>query len=319
MNFKMKKRSFTYLVFIGIFLISTLAKAQQDPQFTHYMYNMSIVNPGYATDNEGVINGGGLYRTQWVGAVGAPKTGTVFVHAPIAKRIELGLSVVSDAIGDVVHENNIYADAAYVIPVSPTNKLSFGLKAGVTLFDVDFNGFQYADATPDEAFSENISKTFPNIGAGAFFFSDHYYLGLSAPNFLTTKHLESKNGVKATGVEEVHFFFTGGYVFDLSSSIKFKPAFMTKAVSGAPLSMDLTANFLFDNQFELGAGYRVQDAVSGLVAFTISPSIRIGYSYDYTLSNLGKFNSGSHEIFLLFDLDTSNLSSKGYDKSPRFF
>jgi len=295
----MKKRSFTYLVFIGIFLVSTLAKAQQDPQFTHYMYNMSIINPGYATDSEGVINAGGLYRTQWVGVVGAPKTATVFVHAPVAKRIELGLSVVSDVIGDVVHENNIYADAAYVIPVSPTNKLSFGLKAGVTLFDADFGGFQYTDATPDEAFSKNINKTFPNIGAGAFYFSDHYYIGLSAPNLLTTKHLETKNGIKATGVEEIHYFFTGGYVFDLSPNTKFKPAFMTKAVSGAPLSMDLTANFLFDNQFELGAGYRVSDAVSGLVAFSITPNLRIGYSYDYTLSNLGNFNSGSHEIIFI--------------------
>jgi len=319
MKFKMKKRSFTYLVFIGTFLVSTMVKAQQDPQFTHYMYNMSIINPGYATDNEGVINVGGLYRTQWVGAVGAPKTGTVFVHSPIAKRVELGLSIVSDAIGDVVHENNIYADAAYVIPVSQNTKLSFGLKAGITLFDVDFNGFQYTDATPDDAFSENVNKTFPNIGAGAFYFSDHYYWGFSTPNLLTTKHLETKNGVKATGVEEVHYFFTGGYVFDLSANTRFKPAFMTKAVSGAPVSVDLTANFLFNNKFELGAGYRVSDAVSGLAAFNITPNLRVGYSYDYTLSNLGKFNSGSHEIFLLFDLDTSNLSSKGYEKSPRFF
>lgn len=319
MKFKMKKRSFTYLVFIGTFLVSTMVKAQQDPQFTHYMYNMSVINPGYATDNEGVINVGGLYRTQWVGAVGAPKTGTVFVHSPIAKRVELGLSIVSDAIGDVVHENNIYADAAYVIPVSQNTKLSFGLKAGITLFDVDFNGFQYTDATPDDAFSENVNKTFPNIGAGAFYFSDHYYLGFSTPNLLTTKHLETKNGVKATGVEEVHYFFTGGYVFDLSANTRFKPAFMTKAVSGAPVSMDLTANFLFNNKFELGAGYRVNDAVSGLAAFSITPNLRVGYSYDYTLSNLGQFNSGSHEIFLLFDLDTSNLSSKGYEKSPRFF
>ena len=319
MKFKMKKRSFTYLVLIGTFLVSTMVKAQQDPQFTHYMYNMSVINPGYATDNEGVINVGGLYRTQWVGAVGAPKTGTVFVHAPIAKRVELGLSIVSDVIGDVVHENNIYTDAAYVIPVSQNTKLSFGLKAGITLFDVNFNGFQYFDDTPDVAFSENINKSFPNIGAGAFYFSDHYYLGFSTPNLLISKHLETKNGVKATGVEELHSFFTGGYVFDLSANTRFKPAFMTKVVTGAPASIDLTANFLFNNKFELGAGYRVNDAVSGLAAFSITPNLRIGYSYDYTLSNLGRFNSGSHEIFLLFDLDKSKLSSNGYEKSPRFF
>ncbi len=315
----MKKSICRYLVCIGIFLVSTLVKAQQDPQFTHYMYNMSVINPGYATDNAGVINVGGLYRTQWVGAVGAPKTATAFVHAPVAKRIEMGLSIVSDAIGNIVNENNIYADFAYVIPLSETTKLSFGLKGGVTLFDANLNGLKLTSETPDKAFESNINKSFPNIGTGAFFFSDQYYLGFSAPNLLTTKHLEQKDGIKTTGVENVHYFLTGGYVINLDADTKLKPAFMAKGVSGAPLSLDVTANILFNNFFEFGVGYRVGDAVDGLVAFNITPTLRVGYSYDYTVTNLGKYNSGSHEIFLLFDLDTSNLSSKGYDKSPRFF
>lgn len=319
MNNKMKIRPLNFIILLMLALASGSVKAQQDPQFTHYMYNMSVINPAYATDNQGVINLGGLYRTQWVGMVGAPKTATVFAHTPIAKRVEAGLSVVSDAIGDVVHENNIYADVAYVVPLSATQKLSFGVKAGITLFDANFNGFKYTDPNPDQAFASNINQTFPNVGAGAFYFGDNYYLGFSTPNLLTTKHLESKNGLKTTGVENVHYFFTGGYVFDLSPTIRFKPAFMAKAVTGAPLSMDLTGNFLFNNQFEVGAGYRVDDSVSGLVAFSITPSLRIGYSYDYTLTNLGDFNSGSHEVFLLFDLDTLNMSSKGYEKSPRFF
>ena len=318
-NKEMKAKPFAYFIVMLTLFTFVKVSAQQDPQFTHYMYNMSVINPGYATDNEGVINLGGLYRTQWVGAVGAPKTGTLFAHSPIAKRVEVGLSIVSDDIGDVVHENNIYADVAYVIPISETKKLSFGVKAGITLFDADFNGFQYSDATPDQAFAANINQSFPNVGAGAFYFGENYYLGLSAPNFLTTKHLSPSFDSKTTGVEEVHYFLTGGYVFDLSQSVRFKPAFMTKVVTGAPLSMDLTANFLFNERFELGAGYRVDDSVSGLAAFSITPNFRIGYSYDYTLTNLGDFNSGSHEIFLLFDLDTSNLKSKGYEKSPRFF
>jgi len=300
-------------------LVGFVAKAQQDPQFTHYMYNMSVINPAYATDDEGVLNLGGLYRTQWVGAVGAPKTATAFAHMPIAKRVEVGISFINDAIGDVVKENNIYADVAYVIPVSENTKLSFGVKGGITLFDTNFNGFKYTDAAPDPAFANNISKLFPNVGAGTFFFSDHYYLGFSVPNLLTTKHLERKNGVQTTGVEAIHYFFTGGYVFDLSPSVRFKPAFMAKGVSGSPLSIDLTTNFLINNRFELGAGYRWDDSVSGLVNFYVTPTLRVGYSYDYTLSNLGQYNSGTHEIFLLFDLDLSRLSSNGYDKSPRFF
>ncbi|HEX9981170.1 MAG TPA: type IX secretion system membrane protein PorP/SprF [Flavobacterium sp.] len=301
------------------FLVFAAATAQQDPQFTHYMYNMSVINPAYSTDNPGVISLGGLYRTQWVGAVGAPKTATFFVHSPVAKRVEAGISIVSDEIGDVVKETNLFADIAYVIPVSANNKLSFGVKGGLTFFDANFNGFQYSDANPDPAFAENINRTFPNVGAGTYFFSDHYYLGFSAPNLLRTKHLEHQDAISTIGVEEVHYFFTGGYVFNLAERWKLKPAFMAKSVSGAPMTFDVTANVLFNNFFEVGAGYRVGDAVSGLVNIYITPTLRAGYSYDYTLSNLGEYNSGTHEIFLLFDLDLSGISKKGYDKSPRFF
>jgi type IX secretion system PorP/SprF family membrane protein len=313
------KNAIRHIFFVVAVLASLNAAAQQDPQFTHYMYNMSVVNPAYATDNAGVMNVGGLYRTQWVGAVGAPKTVSAFVHSPIAKRIEAGLSIVSDEIGGVVKENNFYADVAYVIPVSDNNKLSLGVKAGATFFDTNFNGFQYSDAEPDPAFANNISRVFPNVGVGTFFFSKNYYVGFSAPNLLRTKHLERQDAIATIGVEEIHYFFTAGYVFDFESGTKFKPAFMAKNVSGAPMSFDITANALFDDFFELGVGYRFDDSVSGLVAFNISRSMRVGYSYDYTLSNLGDFNSGTHEIFLLFDLNWSGLSSKGYDKSPRFF
>lgn len=315
----MKQRNYTYyLVLASIFLISSQAKAQQDPQFTHYMYNMNVINPAYATDNAGVINMGGLYRTQWVGAVGAPKTATLFAHAPIAKRVEMGLSFVNDAIGDIVNENNIYADFAYVIPVSDKSKLSFGLKGGLTLFDANLVGLQLLEPA-DNAFASNINKVFPNVGVGTFFFGDKYYLGLSAPNLLTTKHINNKDGIQYTGVEAIHCFFTGGYVFDLNQSLRFKPAFMAKGVSGAPFSLDLTTNFLINNKVELGAGYRFDDSVSGLVNFYITPTLRIGYSYDYTLSNLGQYNSGTHEVFMLFDIDMLRFASKGFEKSPRFF
>lgn len=315
----MKKSDIKYVTFIAVFLISALMRGQQDPQFTHYMYNMSVINPAYATDDIETINIGGLYRTQWVGTVGAPKTATFFIHAPITEKIEMGLSVVSDAIGDVVQENNIYADFAYVLPVSKNNKFSFGLKAGATFFDADFNGFQYTDSQPDPAFAENIHKVFPNVGIGTYFFGKKYYLGFSAPNLLKTKHLERQNAIATIGVEQIHYFFTGGYVFDLNENLKFKPAFMAKGVSGAPMAFDLTANVLVNNFFEAGIGYRFDDAVSGLVNFYVTPNLRVGYSYDYTLSNLGKYNSGTHEIFLLFDMNILGLSSKGYDKSPRFF
>ena len=305
---------------LNLIIWSIQGYAQQDPQFTQYMYNMSVINPAYATAEEGILNLGGLYRSQWVGMEGAPKTGTFFAHTPINDKIEMGISFTNDNIGDVVKENNIYADFAYVLPVGIESKISFGLKGGFTFFDANFDGFvlQSGDVSTDIAFNENISKTFPNLGIGAFFFTDRYYLGLSAPNMLSTKHLENENGIKATGVQNVHYFFTGGYVFDINENLKLKPAFMGKAVKGAPFALDITANVLINEKLEAGLGYRLDDAVSALVNFRVTPELRIGYAYDYTTTNLSSYNSGSHEIFILFDVDLFNFKG-GYDRSPRFF
>ncbi len=305
---------------ISLTFLSLQSIAQQDPQFTQYMYNMSVINPAYATAEEGILNLGGLYRTQWVGVEGAPKTGSFFAHTPLSERVEMGISFTNDDIGDIVSENNIYADFAYILPVGIESKLSLGIKAGVTLFDVNFDGFnlQSGDVSSDVAFNQNINKSFPNLGIGAFFFNDNYYLGLSAPNLLTSKHIETENGIASTGVQDIHYFLTGGYVFDVNRDLKFKPAFMAKSVRGAPLAIDLTANVLINEKLEAGLAYRLDDAISGLVSFRITPELKIGYAYDYTTTNLSNFNSGSHEIFILFDIDLFGLSI-GYDRSPRFF
>lgn len=305
------------LLFIFFLFYITSASAQQDPEYTHYMYNMSVVNPAYATGVPAMLNLGGLYRTQWVGAVGAPKTYTFFGHTAVTDKVEVGISLVSDDIGDgAKKENNFYADFAYVLNLGGKNKLSLGLKAGFTSLQTNFNGFKFSDVQTDLAFAENINVTRPNIGVGAYYFRDNFYVGLSAPNLLSSKHIEEKSGINAYGAEAIHTFLTAGYVFQINDMFKLKPAFMSKFVPGAPVSVDLTANVLYNNKFELGAAYRVNDAVSALMNINVTPSLRVGYAYDHTLSNMGQFNSGTHEIMLLFNLD---LLGKGYDKSPRFF
>ncbi|BAO76678.1 hypothetical protein WPG_2448 [Winogradskyella sp. PG-2] len=276
---------------------------------------MNVINPAYATDDNDIINFGLIYRSQWVGAVGSPTTGSFFAHSKFG-NIEGGISIVHDQIGDVVKDTNIFFDAAYVFPVSENTKLSLGIKAGLSFYSTDFNGFVYSDPLPDPAFAENINRVFPNFGGGAYYFSDKFYLGISAPNLLKSKHLEEGSGIVIEGSEETHFFATGGYVFDINEKIKLKPAFMTKAVSGAPLSIDITTNALYNQKFELGIGYRIDDGISGLFNIRVAESLRIGYAYDYTVSNLGRFNSGTHEIMFLFDL---SKKGNGYDKSPRFF
>lgn len=305
------------IVLLINFLFCLSVSAQQDPEYTHYMYNMSVVNPAYATGVPAMMNFGGLYRTQWVGAYGAPKTFTFFGHTAINDKIEAGISFISDDIGDgAKKENNVYADFAYVLKLGGKNKLSLGLKAGFSSMQTNFNGFRFTDPQTDLAFAENINATKPNIGVGAYYFRDNLYIGLSVPNLLKSKYIEEKSGMNAFGSEEIHTFLTAGYVFQFSDKVKLKPAFMSKFVKGAPITLDVTANVLYNEKFEFGAAYRIDDSVSALFNINVTPTLRVGYAYDYTLTNIGQFNSGTHEIMLLFDLD---LLGKGFDKSPRFF
>ncbi len=310
----MKKIITKYLIFAGIILFSIKGMSQQDPLFTQYMYNMSVINPGYATDDPGMLNLGAIYRTQWVDVDGAPKTLNFFAHTPVSERVELGLTIVHDEIGGWVKENNITADFAYVIPASETTKLSFGAKAGLTTFNADLAGLDLND--PNDAAFENQSELFPVFGIGAFWFGDKHYLGVSAPNLFTSKHIENNQGLRAQGIEDVHYYVTGGYVFGISDNFKLKPSFMARGVKGAPLSVDVNANVLLYDRLEAGVGYRFDKSITGLVNFKITPALRIGYAYDYPTYDLS--NDGSHEIMLLFDLDLFGLK-KGYDKSPRFF
>jgi len=312
----MKNTIITYLIFTGVVLLSLKGMAQQDPLYTQYMYNMSVINPAYATDNPGMLNLGGLYRSQWVGIDGAPSTANFFAHTPVSERVELGITIVHDEIGDWVKENNITADFAYVLPLNETNKLSFGVKGGISTFDANTSGL-ILNQLNDPAF-QNTNEVFPVFGVGTFVFGEKYYLGLSAPNLFTAKHLENEQGLSAIGEENIHYFLTGGYVFDLNQDFKLKPAFMARGVEGAPLSVDVTANVLMYNRLEAGIGYRFDESITGLINFAITPGLRVGYAYDYTTSNLSNYNDGTHEFLILFDLDLFGLS-KGYDKSPRFF
>jgi len=312
----MKNIIITYLIFTGVILLSFKGMAQQDPLYTQYMYNMSVINPAYATDNPGMLNLGGLYRSQWVGIDGAPSTANFFAHTPVSERVELGITIVHDEIGDWVKENNITADFAYILPLNETNKLSFGVKGGISTFDANTSGL-ILNQLNDPAF-QNTNEVFPVFGVGTYLFGEKYYVGLSAPNLFTSKYLENNQGLRALGEENIHYFLTGGYVFDLSEDFKLKPAFMARGVKGAPLSVDVTANVLMYNRLEAGIGYRFDESITGLINFAITPGLKVGYAYDYTTSNLGDYNDGTHEFLILFDLDLFGLS-KGYDKSPRFF
>ncbi|OUR92163.1 hypothetical protein A9Q87_06670 [Flavobacteriales bacterium 34_180_T64] len=302
-------RSLILVVFTA--LLSLDINAQQDPQYTQYMYNTMTVNPGYAGQRD-VLSVTGLYRTQWVGIDGAPKTMTFGLHTPLRnERIGLGLNVVNDQLGPA---NETYFDVnfSYSIRVneSGNTKLSFGVKGGFHLLNTDWSEGIYQN--PDSAFSENLNLFSPTVGAGLYMHSNKWYLGLSVPNFITTKHYDDFQ--ESIAAERLHYFLIGGYVFDLSENTKLKPAFLAKVVSGAPLIADLSLNALFNDKLTLGMAYRWDDSVSGLAGFQLNEGLFIGYAYDLTTTNLNNYNNGTHEIMLRFELQTV-----GRILSPRFF
>ncbi|UPQ78199.1 type IX secretion system membrane protein PorP/SprF [Flavobacterium azooxidireducens] len=295
-----------------LLLTVTVANAQQDSQYTNYMYNTINVNPAYA-GSRGVMSLFGMHRNQWVGLDGAPMTNVASINTPINNsNVGLGISFVNDRIGPS-DENAISVDISYTIPISETYKLSFGVKGTANLLNVDYTKLNIYDPT-DVQFQNNIDNRFsPNIGAGVYLHSDKLYAGISAPNFLETEHYD--DNAFATAKERMHYYLIGGYVFDLSPSIKFKPAFLTKVVSGAPLQLDLTANFMFNEKFVLGAAWRWDAAVSGLAGFQVNENWMIGYAYDAETTKLANYNSGSHEIFLRYEFK----GKKEKVVSPRFF
>lgn len=287
------------------------SEAQQLPQFTQYMYNTISINPAYAGSRE-TLSIVGLHRSQWVGLEGAPSTQTLSIHTPLRNdKVGLGLSFINDELG-FQNFSYLYGDFSYTIRTGQNSELAFGIKAGFTSFSLDPEFRQ--NNSNDPAIFGYDDRWEPNIGAGVYWHSERWYLGLSAPRILTTDYNE-RDGFEA--LERVSYYLIGGLVFDLGETVKFKPAALLKATDGAPLSFDLTANFLFNEKLWLGAGYRFDERageISGIADFQVSRQLRIGYAYGYPISDLRPYTSGTHEVLLMFEVFKEKRI-----KSPRYF
>lgn len=311
----MKLLKFNVVIFIV--LNCWLGVAQQLPQFTQYMYNTISINPAYAGSRE-TLSVVGLHRSQWVGLEGGPQTQTLSIHTPLRNdRVGLGLSFINDQLG---YENftYLYGDFSYTIPVGLVSKLAFGMKAGFTQYRLDQEIFNDPNVNVDPFFNDISNRWTPNIGLGIYLHSNKWYIGLSSPRILNNDYNYSTNGNNSyVALERVSYYFTGGYVFNLGASTKFKPAYLVKATNGAPLSFDITANFLFNDVLWLGGSYRINEsaaAIGGIVDFQVSKKFRIGYAYEYPISDIRPYTSGTHEVLLMYEVFKSKRI-----KSPRFF
>tara|TARA_R110001583_G_scaffold116739_1_gene267576 strand:- start:2171 stop:3094 length:924 start_codon:yes stop_codon:yes gene_type:complete len=290
------------------------SNAQQLPQFTQYMYNTIAINPAYAGSRE-ALSIVGLNRNQWAGFDGGPQTQTLSIHSPLRnEQIGLGLSIINDKSG---YENFTYAfaDFSYTLQLNEELDLRFGFKAGMTYYKLANELYNATEVNQDPYFNERLNRWNSNFGAGILLNSNKWYVGLSIPKLINH---DLNNKTEYAALETVHYYAIGGYVFDLNENLKLKPSFMMKYTKGAPVSTDLTANFLFNEKFWLGGSYRFngdQKALGALVDFQVSDQFRIGYTYEIPTGEIRPYTSGSHEILLMYEF----RFLKNKQKSPRYF
>lgn len=298
-----------FLLFTFILLFYN-SNAQQDAQFTQYMYNTVAINPAYVGSRE-TTSVFILHRNQWLGQEGAPITnGAAISSGLISNKIGLGLSFSNDNIG-ATKENIVSADIAYNIQTSATSRLAFGLKTSANFYSLDANKLNIFQQN-DPEFQNLNGKISPNIGAGIYYYSDTFFSGFSIPNFIKTNYYNDNE--ISINKKTIHYYFITGYVFTINPTLKFKPSIISKITEGAPFQLDVNANFLIHDKVTLGGSYRMGSAISGLIGIQVSNSWFLGYGYDQETTRISNFNKGSHEVFIRYEIFNPKRVM-----SPRFF
>lgn len=310
----MKRLKIIFLSALSLLLAKT-SMAQQDPMFTQYMFNTLAINPAYA-GSRNVVSATALMRSQWTGIEGAPKTGTFTIDAPVMdKRFGIGLQLLTDKLG-VTQTNAAAVSLAYRIRLE-RGSLSFGLQGDVSQYRADLTSVDLNSGSMyDPAFANNVRRTLFNFGTGAYYNSDRFFVGLSAQDLVPNRLSDpNENGDRLAGKQALHVFLSSGYVFPVSEDLNLKPSFLIKYVHGAPIEGDINGTLWIKDVIGIGAQYRTSADVAGLLEIQASPQIRIGYSYDRSVTKLQGFNSGSHEIMLRYEFGFE----RGKIISPRYF
>lgn len=302
------------LILIIILFTSLAGIAQQDVLFSQYMFNKLTINPGYAGSRE-VFSADLVYRYQWVGIEGAPKTLSLSMHAPLRdKHVGVGGYIYSDQIGPVLDQGAL---AAYAYRIElPVGKLSFGLQAGVKYNTIDWGMILLED--PDFVFQGNQkNKLTPDANFGIYYYSNRMFAGISSKQLLQNEYgmVTGADGKKTYSKLLRHFYGMAGIAVPVSDMVIFRPSVLVKYVKDAPWQMDMNASFLINDLFWLGMSYRTDGDLVFLTEFNISRKYRIGYSYDVNVKDRIRHNSSSHEIRLGIDLDL--LKNRMY--TPRYF
>lgn len=289
--------------------------AQQDTQYSQYMFNTLAINPAYAGSRD-VVSATALFRKQWVNTPGSPRTGTFSVDAPFKReRIGLGVMVFNDKIG-ITNTTGAYASYAFRMRLKK-GTLALGLQAGFNQYTADFTSVVLDQSNQyDGAFSSNVNKFMPNFGAGVYYNTDKFYIGVSMPRIVNNKFLKKSDTAVSVSHQTRHVFIMSGMVIPLSTDIKLKPSTLIKLVEGAPIQVDINTNVWFYDAVAAGLSYRISSGtLVSMIEIQATKQVRIGYAYDAALGQSRVVGRGAHEIMARYEF--------GYVKakilSPRYF
>ena len=293
----MKLYNIKYILTLIVVMLCVQVQGQQDPSFTMYQLNMNLINPAYAGSSDG-LELTTMIKSQFTGIENSPSTQSLSLSSPVGRNLGLGLSIVNDQVF-VAKETDVYVDFSYKLQLSESTNLFLGVKGGVSFFSVDLTSL----TINDPLFNQNVNRTNPNFGAGAYLKGENYYASLSVPVLLESKRYEKEGNTVTRASDKPHIYLGAGYTFDLKNDYKLKvtPSFMTRYVSGVPLSLDVTATVGLLDKVEFGVSHRLQESFSGLLMFQFIKEFKLGYAYQHATNDISKYSNGSHEVIFKFN------------------
>ncbi|MDO6801059.1 type IX secretion system membrane protein PorP/SprF [Wenyingzhuangia sp. 1_MG-2023] len=303
----MKKHKFCFLLLVS--LISKICFAQQETQYTQYTYNLSSINPGaLGLHNEVKIFGS--VRSQWTGVEGAPQTQYLSIETPLNyKNLSLGLSLINDKIGPLTATEFI-ANVAYQVPIDRFKKISFGVRIGARAFNVDWSKGTHQNDDP--LFSQNIQEYLMSFGAGIYYEGEKLFGGISSNNLLPNQITSANDAY-----EIPHYNILLGYKLALKEDLIVKPTLFTKIVDGGAINIETSTMVEYQEKLFGGLSYRYKSAIALTAGMQITHSIKVGYSYDISISETSSLNSSAHEILLIYTLKKEKYSKK-YQRENRY-
>lgn len=323
---------FYFLIILNLTFLVKIC-AQQDAQYSQYMFNSLVINPAYAGYKE-ALNISLLHRDQWTGIDGAPKTQSIVVDGAFFtdKKVGLGLAILNDKVG-LQTQSSVYANYAYRLPVGEDNsRLSFGLAVGVAQYVMNGDD-AFVNDPNDLNFLGKQTYFAPDAKFGVFYSNQKFYAGLSATNLLAKSINYQQVGNNTISRQGRHYFITAGYLLDVNDYLKFKPSFLIKEDTKGPTSLDINSFALIKETVWLGASYRTgvnlwkksslnnapftQNSLIGALEVFLKKNVRLGYAYDHTLSSLSSYSSGTHEVSLGLILNMNKKSTMLL--TPRYF